>query len=119
MWEEVKHVFAFFGVNSHYKKCYYITIIILACTKNRLGGKHVTGNPAPCTYFNDQDLAILRILGDTPSFRGVKKRPFDTPIVMSRKGPRNVQSNINACRAEVTGATAQLTKALNTGNDLL
>ena len=79
-------------------------------------GKHVTGNPAPCAYFNDQDLAILRILGDTPSFRGVKKRSFDTPIVMSRSGHRNVPLNANTCRAELTGQTALLTKAINTGN---
>ena len=58
-------------------------LIFVAQTKNWLWGKHVTGNPQPCAYFNDLDLAILRILGNSAAFCGVKKCAYDTPIVMA------------------------------------
>ena len=88
---------------------------ISARTKNRLWGKHVTGNPAPCPIFNDQDLAILRILGDTPSFKGVKGRKFDTPIVMSTDSQRTTFRNVRACRADVVATSSNITKSINTG----
>ena len=65
--------------------------------------------------FNDQDLAILHILGNTPSFKGVKTRSFDTPIVMAKQSMRATTSNAKACNAEVVASTSNITQSINTG----
>ena len=83
--------------------------------KNRLWGKHVTGNPALCAYYNDQDLAILNILGDSVAFTGVKGRKFDTPIVMPHNAMRTTESNAKQCRAEIVASTLNITTSINTG----
>ena len=78
-------------------------------------GKHITGNPPPCAVFNEQDLAILRILGDTPSFRGIRSRTFDTPIMMAAPSNRSQAVVAIQCRATVDNAPSNITTAINTG----
>ena len=66
--------------------------------------------------FNDTDLAVLRILGETPSFKRIISRSFDTPIVMTKTSKKATVTNAQMCRAEVVGEADLLTKAINTGD---
>ena len=75
----------------------------------------MTGNPQPCTYFNNLDLAILYILGSTPSFCGVKKHAYDTPIVMANPQSRVNVDNVRQIQAQVTEEPSNIIRAVNTG----
>ena len=76
---------------------------------------HVTGNKAPCASFNGIDLAILRILGEKPNFKGIKPRNNDTPIVFSKQNTKSTEMNAKLCRATVEGEASELERAINTG----
>ena len=90
-------------------------IIFVARNKKKLWGKHITCNPPPCAVFNEQDLAILRILGETPAFRGIRNCGFDTPIVMAVPTNRSQAVVAIQCRAGVENGASNITTALNTG----
>ena len=92
--------------------------VFVARNKNKLWGKHITGNPPPCALFNEQDLAVLRILGDTPAFRGTRRRAFDTPIVMAAPSNRKQAVVAIQCNAGVESGPSNITASLNTGSYL-
>ena len=57
---------------------------------------------------------MLRILGDTPSFRGIRDSQHDTPIELTRT--ENVGEREAAqCNATLAGSTSPVTEALNSG----
>ena len=65
--------------------------------------------------FNDTDLAVLRILGETPGFKGVVPRKFDSPIVMTKSSKTSTVANAQMCRAEVVGEPDLITQVINKG----
>ena len=75
----------------------------------------MTGNPPPCPMFNDIDLSVLRILGETPGFKGVVPRKFDSPIIMTKSSKNSTVTNAQMCRAEVVGEPDLITQAINKG----
>ena len=66
-------------------------------------------------YFNDENLHVLRALGETPSFKGIRPHKDDTPIQISKKNPMASNSTAQQCNAEVIGDMPQITKSANTG----
>ena len=80
---------------------------------------HGTGNRTPCANFNWIDLAILRIMGEKPNFKGIKPRSNDTPIVFSKKNPKSTETTAKLCKADLEGQASELEKAINTGKTVL
>ena len=90
-------------------------IVLVAKLKLRLHHEHETGGgPLPPDY-NEMDLAVLHILGNSPSFIGIVDRDTDTGIEMPLK-KRKSNLEVKRCNASVVAETAGTTKALNTGN---
>ena len=76
--------------------------------------KATTGNYKPCPYFNEQDIAILRILGETPSFKGIRPARFDMPIVVTKSSSVSTKDAAR-CNAKVVGSTSSIEDAINSG----
>ena len=65
--------------------------------------------------FNDIDLSVLCIMGETPLFKGVVPRKFDSPIIMTKSSKSSTVTNAQMCRAEVVGEPDLITQAINKG----
>ena len=77
--------------------------------------KYVTGNPDPPKDLTPNEEAILRILGESPGFRGIVEADGDTPIEVSKK--KNVaELAMKAARAEPIGELSIISTAINTGD---
>ena len=99
--------------------CTYILLIFISTAKekSRLHKKHVTGGGPPPPDYNEMDLAILRILGDSPAFKGVPvddDDDLDSTIEVT-KDPSVTDSMLKKCNALAVGRTSSVVKALNSG----
>ena len=87
----------------------------LACKKNTAWKKHRTGNVRRVAYFNEENLCVLWILGETPTYKGINPDKDDTPIQISTRNVAGNESNALQCSGELVSETSELTKAVNTG----
>ena len=60
------------------------------------------------------DLIMMRILGETPSFKGIKGNEHDSPIEMMRK-EHVTQKEAAQCNANLVGNVSPLAEAVNSG----
>ena len=58
----------------------------------------------------------MRILGDTPSFRGVKKRDYDTPIVVAKPKSKVDIVNSRQIRAEISEVPSNIVHSITQGD---
>ena len=94
---------------------YWNQFLFLAKTKLRAHREHETGGGPPPPAYNDLDLTVLRILGETPSFVGVIERETDSGIEMPMKKKKN-DLEVRRCNANVVAESTGLTLAINSGN---
>ena len=76
--------------------------------------EHKTGGGPQPSQLNDIDWAILRILGDSPAFKGITDGSHDSKVEMTRTY-RMVDHMAERCNTQVVAETPSLTKAMNTG----
>ena len=89
--------------------------IISACQKNTAWRKQRTGNAKRVPYFNEENLRVLRVLGETPAYKGIHPHGDDTPIQISAKNKMASESAVKQCNAEMVAETPEITKSANTG----
>ena len=58
---------------------------------------------------------MLRILGETPAYKGIKTDSNDTPIQISRRNVIGNAANAKQCSGELIADTSEVTKAVSTG----
>ena len=88
-------------------------LVILAKKKKLKHTKHVTGGGPPLPNYNNTDLEVLRIIGDSPVFTGVTTQSAsDTPIVITQSDPVTQQDK-NLATASIVGNAAEIAKAWN------
>ena len=95
---------------------YIFIFIFLAKEKLQLHKKHETGGGPPPPDYNEMDLAILRILGDSPAFKGI---PVDDDDMESTfevtKDTSVTEKMLKKCNALAVGRTSSIARALNSG----
>ena len=64
------------------------------------------------------DLAILGMLGQSPSFVGIVDRDTDSKIQIPAKKKKS-EAQVKRCSAKVVTETTGLMKTLNTGNTVM
>ena len=102
-------------VTCAYKKEFSIT----ARKKNTAWKKHRTGNPRSVAYFNEENLRVLQIVGETPAYKGIRPDKDDTPIQISSKNKMASATNAKQCNAELIEETPAITQAANIGHYFL
>ena len=90
-------------------------LYVAARQKNTAWRKQRTGNGKRIPYFNEENLRVLRVLGETPAFKGIRPHEDDSPIQVSKKNPKGSDVNAQQCHGEVVAETPEITKAANTG----
>ena len=90
--------------------------IFVARKKNTAWKKHRTGNSRSVAYFNEENLHVLQIVGETPAYSGIRPDKDDTPIQISRKNAMASASTAKQCNSEIIAQTPEITKAANMGN---
>ena len=104
------------GVFNFELKCAFIVFITarLKVHKIRVAlGK--TGNKVPIPVLSAKDDAILRILGETPSFRGVQSADHETPIEANVSSQDVNPIGMETSMAQPIGEVSEVTKAINSG----
>ena len=89
--------------------------MLTARQKNTAWRKQCTGNGHRIPYFNEENLRVLRVLGETPAYQGIQPHRDDTPIQISAKNVKASESTVKQCNAELIAETPQITKSANTG----
>ena len=106
------HRVLYFGISA--MKYFYFSFS--AKDKNRALHEHKTGGGPQPPPLNEIDKAILRILGDSPAFKGVSDATSDSKIELTRTY-RMIDHMAQRCQTEIVAETPSLTKAMNTGQE--
>ena len=79
--------------------------------------KYVTGNPVNDTkpVLTPNEEKLLEILGESPGMKGIRKRSFDTPIVINTSKKKYAESTVLASRAQGVSAMSPIEEAINSG----
>ena len=66
-------------------------------------------------FFNEENLKVLQIVGETPAYKGIRSDKDDTPIQISSKNKMASSTNAKQCNAELLAETPAITQAANIG----
>ena len=77
----------------------------------------MTGNPVddPKPVLTPNEEKLLEILGESPGMKGIRKRSFDTPIVINTSKKKHAESTVLASRAQGVSAMFPIEEAINSG----
>ena len=75
----------------------------------------MTGNPVddPKPVLTPNEEKILEILGESPGMKGIRKKSFDTPIIINTSKKKHAKSTVLASRAQAVATMSPIEEAIN------
>lgn len=89
--------------------------IFTAKDKLKLHRKHVTSGGKAPPDFTENDTNILRIIGESPVYIGVRDGTFDTGVERTVMNCTTGNSVKGSLKTSLLPATSEMVEALNTG----